>query len=157
MQGRVTKIDFAGFFRSKICFNLVRIGLGFVFIIAAVPKILHPADFAGAVFNYQILPPLLVNPFALVLPWIELEVGILLVAGWWLESAVVLADILLFVFLSVAGFNLARGLNVSCGCFGSGGAGHSAGMITFSRDLALLLAGLYLLGSIVCRSNAVRT
>ncbi len=147
----------SGFFKRKSTFSVARIGLGLVFMVAAVPKILNPGEFAGAVFNYQILAPRLVNPFALLLPWIELAVGVLLVAGWWLESAVILADVLLAVFLSVALFNIARGLDIDCGCFGSSGSGRPAGILTVSRDLALLLLGLYLLTYIVCWKNTDRS
>ncbi len=131
--------------RGKLAFTVLRIALGMVFIVAAVPKLLHPDDFARAVFNYQILPSGLINPFALGLPWIEFLTGFLLVTGWWVESAVVLADTLLFIFLCVAGFNYARGLDIACGCFGSGIADKPLGFLTFLRDLGLLLLGLFLL------------
>ncbi len=149
-------MDFTRIFRIKLVFTLVRIVLGGIFITAAVPKILQPADFAKAVFNYQILPLMLINPFALILPWIELAVGVLLISGLWLESAVILVDILLAVFLAVAGFNLSRGLDIACGCFGSGSSSQPAGLFTFLRDLLLLLFGLYLLVSLMYRRSADR-
>ena len=41
--------------QSKI-FILMRLALGAVFLYASYDKILHPAAFAKAVYNYQILP-----------------------------------------------------------------------------------------------------
>ena len=65
---------------------IARLFLGGVFIYASVDKILHPDDFAHAVYNYQILPNGLINLTALVLPWLELLLGICLLTGVWLPG-----------------------------------------------------------------------
>jgi hypothetical protein len=66
---------------------ITRLFLGGVFIYASVDKVLHPADFARAVYNYQILPNGLINLTALLLPWLELLLGMCLLAGVWLPGA----------------------------------------------------------------------
>jgi cobalt-zinc-cadmium efflux system protein len=94
-----------------------RLILGGVFIYASLDKILHPAAFAQAVFNYQILPAQLINLMALILPWLELILGVLLLSGIWLSGAVLGVNLLMIIFLGALVFNTARGLNISCGCF----------------------------------------
>jgi rhodanese-related sulfurtransferase/uncharacterized membrane protein YphA (DoxX/SURF4 family) len=104
---------------------VARLILAGIFIYASLDKIAHPAAFAKAVFNYQILPDALINVTALVLPWLELFMGLCLLAGIWLPGAVLTVNGLLFMFLIAFMFNLARGLDVNCGCFGSSGLGPS--------------------------------
>jgi rhodanese-related sulfurtransferase len=104
---------------------VARLILAGIFIYASLDKIAHPAAFAKAVFNYQILPNALINLTALVLPWLELFLGLCLLAGIWLPGAVLTANGLLILFLIAFMFNLARGLDVNCGCFGSSGLGPS--------------------------------
>ena len=94
-----------------------------VFIYASAPKILHPAAFARDIYNYRILPDSLINLTALGLPWLELFIGLCLLAGAWLPGAVLAANALLIAFLGSFVFNLSRGLDIDCGCFGSGGGG----------------------------------
>jgi uncharacterized membrane protein YphA (DoxX/SURF4 family) len=63
-----------------------RVVLGAVFIFASVDKILHPDAFAVIIKNYQILPVKLISLAAVVLPWLELILGISLIAGVWLPG-----------------------------------------------------------------------
>jgi rhodanese-related sulfurtransferase len=117
-----------------------------VFIYASIDKIAHPADFAKDVYNYQILPDTLVNLTALVLPWLELVLGLGLLAGIWLPGAVLTVNGLLAVFLAAFAFNLARGLNVDCGCFGASGLGPSMSTHWYLlRDAGFLAMGAFLL------------
>ncbi len=124
----------------------VRIFLGGVFVYASIDKILHPADFAEAVFNYQILPDILINPAALILPWTELAIGISLIFGVWIHGAIFLANLLLSVFLAALTFNLARGLNVHCGCFSAKGEITEGATLvwTILRDIVFFLMGVFL-------------
>ncbi len=72
-----------------------RLLLGGIFIYASVDKILYPAGFAQTIHNYQLLPDILVNITAVVLPWIELFLGLFLILGLWLPGAAVLTNLLL--------------------------------------------------------------
>jgi uncharacterized membrane protein YphA (DoxX/SURF4 family) len=94
-----------------------RLFLGGLFIYASADKILKPADFARAVYNYQILPDGLINPAALVLPWLELLLGLCLVSGKWMFGAMIWSNGLLWAFFLALLFNRYRGLDVHCGCF----------------------------------------
>ena len=96
-----------------------RIILGVVFIYACYDKILHPEAFAEVIYRYQILPQGWIGALALVLPWLELLVGVFLVVGIWLPGTVLWANLLLVTFWGTLLYNTLRGLNVDCGCFGT--------------------------------------
>jgi cation diffusion facilitator family transporter len=132
-----------GLFRKPLHFWL-RMALGAVFIIASADKIYNPGGFAQAIYNYQILPDALINLTALILPWLELLLGIFLILGFWLPGAVTLANGLLVVFFGSLVFNVARGLDVHCGCFSTTTDGDPATAWYLIRDAAFLLMGGYL-------------
>jgi uncharacterized membrane protein YphA (DoxX/SURF4 family) len=121
-----------------------RVILGLIFIMASADKILHPKAFAEAIFNYQILPDSLINLMAIMLPWLEILLGLFLIGGFWLPGVVSLANALLVVFFGALVFNVARGLDVHCGCFSTGTKGEPATAWYLARDSAFLLMGGYL-------------
>lgn len=129
----------AGGYRSA------RLFLGLVFVYASYDKILNPAAFAQAIDNYQILPALFVNPAAVVLPWLELIIGILLAAGRWVPGASFLSTALMGVFLTALVFNQARGLDVHCGCFSTQSDAAGANWWTVVRDAVFLLISAFVL------------
>lgn len=130
---------------SRLFYYAVRFTLGAVFVYASIDKIIHPRAFAEAIANYQILPVLLVNPAATVLPWLEFIVGSLLICGIWMPGAVVTATALLATFLGAFIFNIARGLDVYCGCFATAGKVLHSNAWYLARDSLFLAAAVYLL------------
>jgi len=136
----------------SLCARLI---LGGIFIYASIDKILHPEAFAKAVFNYQVLPNVFINATAIVLPWLELILGVFLIAGLFREGTVGLVTTLLLVFLGAMAFNTARGLNIDCGCFSSSGsetAGIHMGWYIL-RDALFLLPAFYLFFNTFLRGN----
>ncbi len=143
--------------------RLARFFLGGLLVYASIDKILNPAAFAEVVFNYRILPDDLINLTAILLPPFELVLGVLLLLGHWLAGGVLLSSSVLSVFFLSVAFNLARGLNVDCGCFTSSSASASqAEMIWYVvRDALFLVPAFYLLyrlrqtdGTLPGRTNA---
>ena len=132
--------------RYQFCPLAARLILGVVFMYASIDKILHPAAFAKAVYNYAILPDALINLTAIVLPWLELVLGILLTIGLFREGSICIVTGLLVVFLGATIFNMARGLDIYCGCFSASTEGTSnAPMVWYViRDGMLLLPACYL-------------
>ena len=127
-----------------LLFFSIRLILGGVFIFASLDKIMHPLGFAKSISNYQILPDQLINLAAIILPWLELVLGTLPVSGVRLPGTIVLIDLLLVVFFIALLVNLARGLNVDCGCFSTGPTENPATSWYIIRDTLLLLLGGYL-------------
>ena len=124
----------------------IRLAMAAVFIVAAVPKIREPDLFAAAIFNYKILPPWGVNTLALVLPWLELFVGVLLALGVWVRASAAWMTALMVVFMIAFASATARGLQIACGCFDVGDAAHHTPVWrVVARDSAMLIASLILL------------
>ncbi|MFY9940654.1 MAG: cation diffusion facilitator family transporter [Desulfobacterales bacterium] len=130
-------------------FHALRLMLGAVFLYASYDKILHPQAFAQAVYNFQILPDGVVNIVALVLPWLELLLGLCLVAGLWLPGATLLGSGLLGIFIGALVFNQIRGLDIHCGCFSTDPTAGPANLWTVGRDLFFFLVSLYLSASVL--------
>jgi len=134
--------------KGRMRFHLLisRLFLGGIFVYASFDKILHPFEFAEVVYNYQILPDWLVNLVSILLPWLELLVGLSLILGVWLPGAVLICNLLLMVFFSTLVFNMARGLDIDCGCFtvsvGTSSGGHMLWYLF--RDGFFLSVGLFL-------------
>jgi uncharacterized membrane protein YphA (DoxX/SURF4 family) len=98
-------------------FAMGRIVLGSVFVWASWDKILDPMAFAQAIANYQIVPSALGNPAALILPWIEMVCGACLILNRWTRGSALIVALLLALFMGALGYNIHRGMDISCGCF----------------------------------------
>ncbi|MEW5772219.1 MAG: MauE/DoxX family redox-associated membrane protein [Thermodesulfobacteriota bacterium] len=97
--------------------TVLRVCLGLLFVLASLDKIAHPALFAQAVANYRILPEALVNPAAILLPWVEAVAGLALACGVFTRGAALVVAGLMLTFCGALAANLARGIDVACGCF----------------------------------------
>ncbi|HPI92093.1 MAG TPA: MauE/DoxX family redox-associated membrane protein [Deltaproteobacteria bacterium] len=117
-----------------------RIALGAMFFYAGMTKIIDPAGFSLAVYNYHILPASLVNITAIILPWVEALAGACLVLGLWTAGGAMIISVLLFVFTAALGFNLARGLDIACGCFSSSPTAERITWWYLLRDGSLFVA-----------------
>ncbi len=115
---------------------LTRCALGGVFLYAAWTKLSQPwALFAMSINAYQLLPEWSVTLLARTLPWAELALGALLIAGWALRMAATIASILLAGFFAVMLRSfLAGNTGIDCGCFG---VGEALSGQTLLRDAAL--------------------
>ena len=133
---------------QALVFHILRLMLGAVFLYASYDKILHPQAFAKAVYNYQILPDAAVNLAALILPWLELLLGLCLIAGVWLPGATVTCTGLLSAFIGALIFNRIRGLDIHCGCFSTDPTEGPVGWWTVARDAAFLAGSIYLTGMV---------
>ena len=93
-----------------------RIILGAVFLWASFGKILEPGDFARSISNYHIVPFGIENIVALILPWLELLIGMGLILGIMVDGSVQISAILLIMFILMIGQAMLRGFNIECGC-----------------------------------------
>lgn len=126
----------------------LRIILGVLFIYASFHKIVSPDRFLLAVNNYRFLPEFLARPFAAVVPWLELFCGLGLITGVFLKGASLMTALLYLAFVAALTQALARGLDISCGCFADGAA-EPIQLWTLIRDIMLFLMALVVfIGSI---------
>jgi uncharacterized membrane protein YphA (DoxX/SURF4 family) len=120
----------------------LRLGLGALFLVAGALKLRDPYAFALEIANYQLLPGL--APWlAATLPAVELVIGLALVAGPrpWARAGALAATLLLVLFTVAVASAVARGVNISCGCFG--GDSGPVTWLTVLRDVALVAAALW--------------
>ena len=123
---------------------ILRILLGIVFVWASWNKIADPESFARIIQNYRILPPVFVNPTALILPWLEAACGIFLITGYFVRGSAFIVDILLTMFILVFIINFFRGIDANCGCF-SLTLKETKGFYRYLiRDLLFLCTGLWI-------------
>ena len=119
--------------------------LAAVFIFAALGKIGNPREFSDAVAAFRMLPITTVNIFAIILPWVELLVGLSMAFGTQLKQSALLSIILNIVFIIAAGSAMARGLDINCGCFTLSEAHSLVGWSLIGRDLLLILIAMRVL------------
>lgn len=125
----------------SIFFRLI---LGFVFVFAAIDKILDPYTFAADIRNYQILPDMFSNILALVLPWIELFCGVFILAGVYARTSVLMIAAMLVVFIFAISLAMIRGLDIDCGCYHSMGSSTKIGFAKLIEDFVYLIMTGYL-------------
>ncbi|MFI5955130.1 MauE/DoxX family redox-associated membrane protein [Cryptosporangium sp. NPDC051539] len=125
-----------------------RLVLGVVWLWAGGAKATDLAASVRAVRAYQLLPDGVATVVGAGLPWLEIVLGLLLIAGAAVRFGALFSAVLLMVFLIGIISAAARGLRIDCGCFGSGGQldpdQSTAYTLEILRDSALLLVALAL-------------
>jgi len=140
--------------RAHIIPLIVRIGLGLLFIAAGALKIGHASDLAATITAFGLgLPGPLVAIVAVALPPFEVLLGVYLVGGWLLPAASAVAAALLLLFIAAVASVVARGLTVSCGCFGAADSAPATWW-TVGRDVLFLIPAVYLAWWSRVRSSA---
>lgn len=122
-----------------VVYWILRLGVGALFLVTGVLKLGDPAAFAQEIHNYQILPEL--APLgAATMPAIEIVLGGALCAAprAWVRASALGTGALMVMFTAAVSLVLARGINISCGCFGAGSGPIT--MLTVVRDVALCAA-----------------
>lgn len=117
--------------------------LGGLFIYASIDKIVHPHAFAKIIYNYQLMPDMVIYFMAITLPWVEIIAGLALVAGVYRRTSAIILSSLLVVFAVAISINLIRGLNFDCGCFSTvttESGSDPLGLLI--RDILILIPGL---------------
>ena len=113
MQG-ILNMNFIRSLHLPIIFRII---LGIIFIYASYDKILDPAGFSKNIHNFHVTPIAIENILALVIPWLELIIGIFLIFGLFLDGTINITIALLILFIIVLSQAVFRGIDVHCGCF----------------------------------------
>jgi len=118
-----------------------------VFLVAGGLKVIDSQSSVAAVRAYRMLPSSLATIVGWGLPFAEIALGLLLLAGIATRVVAAASAVLLLIFLAAVASAAARGLSIDCGCFGGGGEvapGQTAYGIEIVRDVGLLLLALWL-------------
>ncbi|MCK5520544.1 MAG: DoxX family membrane protein [Candidatus Marinimicrobia bacterium] len=94
--------------------------LSFVFVYSAWTKIIDPEYFVISISYYRLFPMQPMNFAAIFLIMIEVLAGIGLWVPKYRRSASLLIAGMMLFFIVIIGISMARGLDISCGCFGEG-------------------------------------
>jgi putative oxidoreductase len=139
--------------RSNILWRIVALIIGGIFIYAGVMKISDPAGFANDIDNYKILPWALTVRLAFYLPWLEILCGLAVILGLLYRGGLLILTMLVSIFIIASVIAKARGLDITCGCFG-----HASKNWSFTTHLALDFAILIALSAlwISNRTSATR-
>ena len=127
---------------KRVLWILLRLLVGGVFLYAAYTKLRQPwLVFAMSIDSYRMLPEWAVLMIARVVPWLELAIGLMVVAGLWLRYSAAAASLMLLAFFGVMLYTYGRGMQIDCGCFG---LGEALGPKTLARDGLLVAASVLL-------------
>ena len=126
-------------FNSMIFISYLRLIIGGVFIYASLDKIADPYTFSKAIssYNFSSLVGLssLDNLLALILPWLELILGVLLILGVYTDESINFIILLMVFFTIMLSQAYFRGISLEdCGC----GLSDSTIGMDIIRDLVLL-------------------
>jgi uncharacterized membrane protein YphA (DoxX/SURF4 family) len=117
--------------------------MGLMFVIAGSLKIGHFDLFASQIAGFELLPQPLIAPLALLLPFVEVGLGLYLIVGLLTRVAAWVAAVQLAIFSAAIGSAVVRDLHASCGCFGpSDQTTTSWGEV--ARDAALVLVAVFI-------------
>ncbi len=117
-----------------------RAALAGLFLYAGVGKLGDLQQFAIDVHNYRLTPWSMSVVIAAYLPWLEIVSAIGLLFGRLYSGALATLGMLSILFTVVLSIAWMRGLDISCGCLGKGGA------TTVSEALIRALAILGVVG-----------
>lgn len=95
----------------------IRILLGILFIYSGIFKVIDPQNFGRIIIMYNIIPEILVPYAALIFPFLELLLGILLFFGFRIKAASFMNILLMLFFIVIISINVVRGVTFECGCF----------------------------------------
>lgn len=89
------------------------------------------------------MPAWSVNAYALVIPWLELLVGVCLVAGYKVRTSSALAGVMLLMFTAAVAWAVVHDLKIDCGCFGADG-GEEVSWVKVAKNLGMTALCVYL-------------
>ena len=117
-----------------------QLALAAIFIYAGYAKLSEPwPQFAVSINSFKLVPLNWLEPLARYVPWAELVLGLWILSGFLLRWSALAASAVLTLFFAVLIRSYALGLEVDCGCFGSGEGGLGP-MRLFEEAVMLALA-----------------
>jgi len=112
---------------------------GALFLWSGIAKVKDPLSFADAVRNFRIVDDPIAPALALLIPWIEIFAGIAVMWDRMRQGAAALLTLMLLGFTLGIVTAWVRGLDISCGCFGSEEAMNYP--IKLAQNLVLIAIG----------------
>jgi uncharacterized membrane protein YphA (DoxX/SURF4 family) len=129
--------------------TVARLGLAAVFLIAGGTKVGDLAAAGRAVYAYHLMSFDVAKTVGAVQPFVEIALGLLLLAGVAVRLSAGIAAVLLLLFIAGIAWAWGHGLRIDCGCFSKGGELGAGQDPTYGleilRDIGfVVLAGILL-------------
>ena|SRR5579871_6498082 len=102
----------------KVAVFAVRVLLGGLLLAAGALKVAHPAELASNIAGFRLLPPDVVGPLAIALPYVELLLGAYLIVGLFTKAIATIAAAQFIIYAGAIGSAVLRHIPANCGCFG---------------------------------------
>jgi uncharacterized membrane protein YphA (DoxX/SURF4 family) len=133
---------------------IVRLGLAAVWLVSGAIKASDLNQTYIAVQAYDLLPDGVSSVVAGALPFLELVLGVLLLAGLGTRIAAIVSAVVLVAFIGAVAQSWARGLSIDCGCFGGGGQ-VAPGQTQYPQEIARDIGFLLLAGWLLVRPRSL--
>lgn len=104
---------------------IVRVLLGALLVAAGALKAGHPAELAANIAGFRILPAGIAGPLAVALPYVEILLGLYLLAGLFTRVAAVVSALQFLCYGGAVASAVVRHIPANCGCFGPGDAARA--------------------------------
>ncbi len=121
---------------------LIRLLLGGLLLAAGALKVGHPAELAATIAAFRLLPAAIAGPLAVALPYLELLLGLYLVAGLFTRVVAIVVAVQFVLYAGAIASAVLRHIQASCGCFGPTDS-SVADWPHVAFDLSLAVASLF--------------
>jgi putative oxidoreductase len=120
---------------------VLRIFMGLLLIYSGFFKALDLENFSRVISLYNISPDVLVPYATVILPFLELMIGVLLLFGYKIKSASLISIGLMIFWATIISINVYKGKNFECGCFETSrfGLSEAIGMPLVIRDVIFMV------------------
>ncbi|MDO5065894.1 MAG: DoxX family membrane protein [Propionibacteriaceae bacterium] len=100
---------------------IARIIPGIVFVYAGATKVVDMEAFRANILAYQLVGWDMAQVLSITLPVLEIAAGLLLLGGLFTRWAAAAIFVMLLMFMGGIAWVWSQGINIDCGCFGTGG------------------------------------
>jgi uncharacterized membrane protein YphA (DoxX/SURF4 family) len=104
----------------QVTVTLARVALAAVLITAGVLKVGHAPALAASIAAFRLLPAGVIPFLAVVLPLLEVLLGLYLIAGLFTRAAGIITAVMFALYAAAIASAVIRGIPADCGCFGPG-------------------------------------
>ncbi len=119
---------------------VLRLFLGFTFIVSSITKLSHHTEFVEVVKEYDLLPNALASVYGNTLPWVELIIGVYLIMAIMVRLSVIVTLLMEISFMIANVTAMARGKEHCGDCFGD--------LATLPIDQAIIIDIFLLIASL---------
>ena len=119
-------------FRRNVLYRIIGLIVSGIFIYAGAINVMDPIAFGRDIDNYHMLPLAVSVRLAFYLPWLEIFCGLAVLCGPFHRGGLLILNALISIFIIASIVANARGLDISCGCFG-----RASKYLSFAWNLAL--------------------